>query len=236
MEGSTQNGRPINVIVIEDDEGTRQKHVERLKQHKNLSIDTAAAFADADRLIKAKQYDLAIVDVMIDPDQSHRERGFKLAALLHDRNCVVIVVSGAPKSYAAGVADSCAEAEFITKPVDEGEFHRAVQRALRLLANPPATRPGQFPPGLSLDPEKRFDMLWNGKSLRLTPTESELVHLLATNANQTITKEDLAKKLTTGGTTAVKGHMRSIRLKFEGIDVKFSHIYSEFGVGYVWRV
>ncbi len=76
----------------------------------------------------------------------------------------------------------------------------------------------------------------NGKTTNLTPTESKLLHLLAINANNVCTANQIVSYVwgygNDGDTSLIKAHIRHLRQKVEPDPNKPSHILTIPGVGY----
>lgn len=87
----------------------------------------------------------------------------------------------------------------------------------------------------------RVDSLHNevsihGKMARLTPTESKLLHLLAVNANNVCTANQIVSHIwgfgNDGDTCLIKAHIRHLRQKIEPDPGKPNYILTVPGVGY----
>src|SRR5438105_3122823 len=76
----------------------------------------------------------------------------------------------------------------------------------------------------------------NGKSARLTPTESKLLHLLAVNANNVCTADQIVSHIwgfgNDGDSGLIKAHIRHLRQKIEPDPSKPCYILTVPGVGY----
>ena len=76
----------------------------------------------------------------------------------------------------------------------------------------------------------------NGKMARLTPTESKLLHLLAINANNVCTANQIVSHIwgfgNDGDTSLIKAHIRHLRQKIEPDASKPTYILTVPGVGY----
>ena len=87
----------------------------------------------------------------------------------------------------------------------------------------------------------RVDSLRNevsveGKVTRLTPTESKLLHLLAVNANNVCTSEQIVSHIwgfgNEGDSALIKAHIRHLRQKIEPEPSNPTYIQTVSGVGY----
>ena len=76
----------------------------------------------------------------------------------------------------------------------------------------------------------------NGKIIRLTPTESKLLHLMAINANNVCTADQIVTYIwgygNDGDSGLIKAHIRNIRQKIEPEPGKPRYILTVPGVGY----
>ena len=76
----------------------------------------------------------------------------------------------------------------------------------------------------------------NGKTVRLTPTESKLLHLLAVNASNVCTASQIVTHIwgfgNDGDTCLIKAHIRHLRQKIEPDASKPTYILTVPGVGY----
>lgn len=76
----------------------------------------------------------------------------------------------------------------------------------------------------------------SGKTVRLTPTESKLLHLLAINANNVCTANQIVTYAwgfgNEGDSSLIKAHIRHLRQKIEPVPDKPAYILTVPGVGY----
>lgn len=82
----------------------------------------------------------------------------------------------------------------------------------------------------------RNEATMHGKTARLTPTESKLLHFLAVNADAVCTTEQIANHVwhydADGDTMLVKSHIRHLREKLEPLPSQPRYIKTIVGVGY----
>jgi DNA-binding response OmpR family regulator len=80
------------------------------------------------------------------------------------------------------------------------------------------------------------EVIISGKMSRLTPTESKLLHLLAINANNVCTSNQIVSHIwgfgNDGDTSLIKAHIRHLRQKVEPDPSKPTYILTVSGVGY----
>jgi DNA-binding response OmpR family regulator len=127
---------------------------------------------------------------------------------------------------------------YLAKPFLPGQLlahiHALSRRVRRTLLRNPASI-------LSVGPLKvdslRHEVSVNGVVSRLTPTESKILHLLAVNANDVCTLDQIVAHVWGYGersdTTLVKAHIRHLREKIERDPSNPSHIVTVAGSGYM---
>ena len=80
------------------------------------------------------------------------------------------------------------------------------------------------------------EVIIDGKITRMTPTESKLLHLLAINANNVCTANQIVSHIwgfgNDGDTSLIKAHIRHLRQKIEPDPGKPTYILTVPGVGY----
>ena len=85
----------------------------------------------------------------------------------------------------------------------------------------------------------RHEVMRDSKDVRLTPTESRLLHLLAANANDICTLDQIVAHVwgfgESGDTYLVKAHIRHLREKIEPVPGKPKFIVTSPGVGYMLK-
>lgn len=178
--------------------------------------------------------------VIIDPE-SNGDDPLSICRELRDtHDALVLVVArthgeDAESAYLENGADS-----FLAKPFLPRQMlaHlRALSRRVRstLVRNPSTI--------ITVGPVRvdtvRHEAMVNNKKVRLTPTESRLLHLLAANANDICTLEQIVTHVwgfgEAGDTYLVKAHIRHLREKIELVPSKPQFIVTTPGVGYTLK-
>ena len=84
----------------------------------------------------------------------------------------------------------------------------------------------------------RHEVIREGEKIRLTPTESRLLHLLITHTGQVLTTDMIIERVwgydEAGDSGLVKTHIRHLRQKVEPIANKPKYITTVPGVGYTF--
>jgi two-component system alkaline phosphatase synthesis response regulator PhoP len=123
--------------------------------------------------------------------------------------------------------------DYVTKPYNPREVVARVRARLRSPGGrqPQILRVG----GLEMDVDRR-DVQVDGRSVELTPTEFNLLHVLLTRAGYVLTRGELISKGLgvdyEGLERTLDSHMRNLRHKIEPDSTKPTYIHTVYGVGY----
>jgi DNA-binding response OmpR family regulator len=155
-----------------------------------------------------------------------------------------LVVSGVPQPNLHDVALSLQAYDFIGKPIPELSFINKFEHALKtsqMREDESIVSPASvfsLPANLTKDENIRHALRWKGRLVRgLTLTQLRLVACLIERPGVPVNKAALAQQLgSSSASQAIATHISEIRRQFVEIDPDFSHIQSEPGVGYVWKI
>lgn len=195
---------------------------------------------EAERLLSSEQLDLVIMDIELGGGPKNRYGGLTLLSEMRGKTWPTIVVSGMPEENLRGVALSLHAYEFIAKPVDDHDFIHKVEHALAW-ENSEVGRDllgsHGWPDGLQPDPNRKNQLLWKGRPVRLTITELSVVQCLIEQPGKVVENRRLVANLkSTVSAKALAAHMSGARSKFREVDPQFDRIENEPGKGYVWKV
>lgn len=119
--------RVLSTLVVEDVPLASRKLVALLQVHPDLRVDaTAASVAQADALLRARRFDLLLLDIGL-PDGSGLALAAHWPALAAQTIFITAHAQHALRSYALGAAD------YLLKPVDPDRLALALQRVRRLI-------------------------------------------------------------------------------------------------------
>jgi len=155
----------------------------------------------------------------------------------HKHDALVLVVTdGKDVQDEVRCLESGAD-DYLRKPFFPAQLLARIRALCRRGRSTLAQRPSSI---ITVGPI-RVDSLHNeviidGKSVRLTPTESKLLHLLAINANNVCTASQIVSHIwgfgNDGDTRLIKAHIRHLRQKIEPDPSKPCYILTVPGVGY----
>ena len=178
--------------------------------------------------------------VIIDPESNDNDPLAMCRELCDAHDALVLVMTrthgeDAESAYLENGADG-----FLAKPFLPRQMlaHlRALSRRVRsTLVRNPSTIITVGP--LRID-TIRHEVMANNKTVRLTPTESRLLHLLAANANDICTLDQIVTHVwgfgESGDTCLVKAHIRHLREKIEPEPSRPQFILTTPGVGYMLK-
>lgn len=180
--------------------------------------------------------------VIIDPDgNGHSNDPLAMCREMRDAHDALVLVftqtygEDAESAYLESGADS-----FLAKPFLPRQLlaHlKALSRRVRsTLVRNPSTIIDVGP--LRVD-TVRHEVTRENRTVRLTPTESRLLHLLAANANDICTLDQIVTHVwgfgESGDNYLVKAHIRHLREKIEPVPSKPQFILTSPGVGYMLK-
>jgi len=124
--------------------------------------------------------------------------------------------------------------DYVTKPFSMGELLERIRTALRHAAGA-GDEPVLTFGGLAIDLTRRYVAV-DGREIKLTPTEYELLRILVVNAGKVLTHRQLMRTVWGPSyeqeTNYLRVYIRQLRQKIEPDPARPRHIVTEPGVGY----
>lgn len=149
---------------------------------------------------------------------------------------VMITAEKADAHVEARFLDSGAD-DFLRKPFFPGQFLAHIRAVSRRVRSTVKARPfSSLTVGpVQVDSQRNIASV-GGKTVRLTPTETKLLHFLAINANDVCSAEQIVSHVwgygEAGDSGLIKAHIRHLREKLEPNPSKPRYIQTVSGVGY----
>jgi two-component system KDP operon response regulator KdpE len=146
----------------------------------------------------------------------------------------IIVVSVRDREEDKIAALDAGADDYLTKPFGAGELMARLRAALRRSALP-ENEPVYQAGGLFVDLARR-DVMVNGQTVSLTPTEYDILRILVQNAGKVLTHQQLVHAV--WGTSyqadahLLRVNISNLRRKIEDDPARPRHIVTEPGVGY----
>ena len=228
----------LSTILIIDDEKDLVKLLE--KKIKENGHEVLVAFDGEEGIEKSKlNPDLILLDIMM-----QKIDGFEVCQKIRDNVVCPIIFLSARQSETDKIRGfNLGGDDYITKPFGLRELLAKIEANLRRekrsqYLNEENKRRKLYFGNLSLDIKDRVVEVY-GKNIPLTKTEYEIVELLALNAGQVFTKEQIYEKVwgydKDGDNTTVVEMIKKIRRKFSNVDDTEQYISTVWGIGYKWN-
>ncbi|WP_038038605.1 response regulator [Thermorudis peleae] len=225
-------GQPgARILVVDDEPAIRRVLTVTLNRH-GYAVETAERGQEA--LIKAARWhpDLIILDLGL-PDID----GLTVIRELRQYATTPIVVLSVREAEAVKVqALDLGADDYVTKPFGVAELLARIRVALRHAARPahgsaPVIQAG----AITVDLEHR-QVFVNGREIRLTPTEWELLKVFLTHPNKPLTDRYLLEHVWgpefSGADHYLHVYIARLRKKLEPDPQQPTHLRTEPGVGY----
>lgn len=217
------------ILIVDDESGLREL-VKINLQHEGYGVLQAETGAQGLSLVQEEKPDLVILDVMM-PGMD----GWEVCRQIREFSQIPVLMLTArtqSKDVIAGL-DSGAD-DYLTKPFNMDELNARVRALLRRV--PSANRPVVAGKGeISIDKQKR-EVLVRSEPVDLTPTEYDLLLMLAENAGVVMSHETLLQGVWgqeyTKDNDYLKVYIWHLRRKLEQDPREPKMLLTEWGVGY----
>lgn len=222
-------------ILIVDDEREIADLVELYLLNEGFDIHKCYDAEEAQALIAARVFDLAILDVMMP-----KVDGLTLCRRIREKYAYPVILLTARVEDVDKITGLTLGADdYITKPFNPLELVARVKAQLRRYKhyNESAQPPRIFEyNGLMIDRDRHACTL-NGKPVALTPLEFEILWLLAENQGRVLSSEELFSRVWgetyLNDNNTVMVHIRRIREKLGEKPREPRFIKTVWGVGYI---
>jgi two-component system KDP operon response regulator KdpE len=224
---------PELTILVIDDEAQIRRVVRHSLEDAHVRVREAATAREGIDAAASERVDLIVLDLGL-PDMS----GLEVCRDMRGWTTAPILVLSARHSDTEKVAllDAGAD-DYMTKPFSTAELQARVRAQLRRprLNGGGTAETAIEAHGISIELVKR-SVRRDGASVHLTPTEWQLLRVLATNAGRTMTHGQLFTKVWSRSHGDAQHHLRvhvaNLRRKLERDPLRPALIITEPGVGY----
>jgi two-component system KDP operon response regulator KdpE len=229
--GQTNTGQGARILILEDDKGLARVIQRKLRRQK-FRFETVASPAAAREVLDQFRPDLLLLDL----DTADQD-GFDLISDIRACSAVPIVVVSSHSTEPDAVAALERGADdFLAKPFGLDELVARIRVGLRHVAKPdrgadPVMRVGE----LQLNVERR-NVLRDGQTLHVTPTEYRLLKLFAMHPDRFLSDQWLMDQIWgpswRGGEHILHVYVGRLRRKLEPDPARPRYLLTESGVGY----
>lgn len=227
------SGEKARILIVDDEEALR-RYLRTILRGQHYAVSEAASGAEALERAASDCPNVIILDLGL-PDLD----GVEVIRRLREWSVTPIVVLSVrdQESDKITALDSGAN-DYLTKPFSAGELLARLRVALRPVAQPVVEAAHLAVGDLRIDfAERRVTVA--GEPVRLTPTEYDLLRLLARNAGRVMTHQRLLREvwgeMYEGETHLLRVNISNLRQKIEPDPSRPVYIITEPAIGYRFR-
>jgi len=224
---------PAVKILVVDDEPPIRKLLRVGLGTEGFAVLDAINAREALELVKAEKPDLILLDLGL-PDVAGHDLLQKWRDELLDLP-IVVLSSRTDEAGIVRALDLGAD-DYVTKPFGMAELVARIRVALRHRLQQQGEKPVFQSGGLSVDLVKRIVRV-DGKEVKLSPKEYDILRLLVLHAGKVLTHRFLLEQVWGGSTDVqyLRVYVRQLRQKIEKMPDQPEYITTETGVGYRLR-
>jgi DNA-binding response OmpR family regulator len=221
-----------SILLIDDEPAVADVAVFALRQA-GFDVQVAGTLAEGRRLLQRRPVDLLILDLGL-PDGD----GLELCRDLRQTSRLpVLMLTCRDGELDRVLGLEIGADDYVVKPFSTRELAARVRSILRraeggsLAADADSVRLGR----LTIE-RLEHRVLLDGLEIHLTPTEFELLLVLATSPRRVFPRAQLIERAYSGeaylSDRAIDSHVKGIRRKFQAVDPRAEPVETVHGVGY----
>jgi len=216
-----------HLLVVDDDRRIRDL-LSRYLSAEGYRVTTADNAAEARAKLAGLSFDLLILDVMMPG-----ENGFDLVKSIRTTSSVPILMLSARAEKENRISGlEIGADDYVSKPFEPRELSLRVASILRRAQPAPAPAPEQVCFGPFVFDNTRNELRRGDEVLHLTDREREMLRMLATAPNETVSRLALAGTGAAAGERAVDVQINRLRRKIETDPANPLLIQTVRGIGY----
>lgn len=224
------SANPPRILVVDDEPQIRRLLKTSLVPQKFEIAEASTAYAALKKL-DAESFDLVILDLGL-PDRS----GIEVIEEIRKRSSVPIIVLSVRSDEAGKVkALELGADDYMTKPFGMAELVTRIRVALRHRYQAQGTPPLLKAGDLTIDLVNR-QVMRAGHEIKLSPTEYEILRLLAEHAGKILTHDYLLRRVwgddKVDDVQYLRVYVRALRQKLGDRIGETEIIRTEMGIGY----
>ena len=223
-------------VLVVDDEKLIVKGIRFSLEQDGMEVDCAYDGEEALEMAHNKQYDIILLDIMLP-----KLDGFQVCQQIREFSNVPIVMltaKGDDMDKILGLEYGADD--YITKPFNILEVKARIKAIMRRTSR----KEMEKNPNVIVDGDVRLDcesrrLFIQGREIKLTAKEFDLMELLMRNPNRVYSRESLLNAIwgydTSSDIRTVDVHIRRLREKLERSPAAPEHIMTKWGVGYYFK-
>lgn len=219
------------ILVVDDDEALLEV-MSIVLSSEGYRVLMASDGEEALRVVRGEDLDLVVLDVMLP-----RMSGFEVLKELREESKVpVVMLTAKDQSVDKVVGLELGADDYLTKPFDTKELLARIRAILRRLGGDGGSEENVIRLGpLEMD-TGAHTVTREGEQVSLTPTEFNILQLLARRPGQVFTREQIAESASTGihylASRYIDVHISRLRGKIEPNPSRPQLVQTVPGVGY----
>jgi DNA-binding response OmpR family regulator len=233
-EQPEQPPAPETTILVIDDDPTMGSMMALLGREYGFKVEVAHDGLEGLRMAEQSDADLIVLDLNLP-----RVTGLDVCRRLRASGIEVpiVMVSSTHDVVDVVVGLEIGADDYVTKPFELRELAARIGAQLRRQRRTAAqVRPGRLKfPGLVID-FGRHEVLRDGDAVSLTPTEFNLLALLATRPGRVVSRAEMIQQVWGQGAEldarSVDAHVYRLRRKIEPVGEHPTYVHAVPGVGY----
>jgi DNA-binding response OmpR family regulator len=219
-------------VLVVDDEPIVREVLERYLSSEGFEVDVAGDGEEAIARAAERGPDLVLLDLMLP-----KRDGYEVFAALREHGPVpVIMLTARGEETDRIVGLELGADDYVTKPFSPREVVARVRTVLRRSGRPPAADDEVLRRGDLVIDVGRREVRHDGRLVKLTRKEFDLLHHLAASPGVTFTRtqllEDVWDFAWDGDSSTVTVHVRRLREKIEADPSSPTRLITVWGVGY----
>jgi len=218
-----------NILVVDDDERLRTL-LKKYLEGEGFAVLTAAGADEARKIIAEKKPDIMIVDVMM-PEESGIDMVKNFGKEI-EIPVLMLTALGEAEDRIKGLENGADD--YLTKPFEPRELSLRLKKLLGRHLKTKKSANVKFG-NYNFNPENG-ELSKNGKLIRLTSTELELLTIFSLNANKSVSREKLSSSLNNISERSIDVQVTRLRRKIEDDPKAPLHLQTARGKGYILRI
>ncbi len=223
-------------ILVVDDEKNMRNLVRIHLEHVGYVVDEAESGEAALAKLESEMYHLIILDIMM-PGKDGWETCVDIRGFLPSQPLLMLTARSTIEDKVFGLKSGADD--YLTKPFDGRELVARVQAILRRTYGDGEEKLSFQASGLEIDQSRR-EVRVHGRMAKLTPTEFDLLVLLANHPGRPYPRLQIMEYLWSPDSPAdmrnVDSHVKNIREKLREVGMVDEIIKTVWGVGYKFEV
>lgn len=222
-----------HILVVDDDDRIRDL-LKRFLVKQEYVVNTADSADQAKTILKHFHYDLIVLDVMM-PGQDGFSYTEELRAQGNDIPIILLTAKGEVADRIDGLEYGADD--YLTKPFEPKELLLRMQAVLRRAHKYKSPEQKKVKIGNWVYDRTNGSLSKDDTSISLTSTEKELSNILIQNANNPVSRYDLAEKMgLAGNERSIDVQITRLRKKLEDDSKSPEILKTVRGKGYLLRV